>query len=71
MPDNLKSPASQLKATKKYLSKFADIKIRVEPEQRDIIQAHADSLGESMSAFIKRAIAETMARDQASKGSDK
>ena len=62
-----KTPESQLKASKKYLSKFADIKIRVEPEQRDIIQAHAESVGESMSSFIKRAITETMERDQAAK----
>lgn len=70
MSDQLKTPDSQLKATKKYLSKFADIKIRVIPEQRDIIQAHADAQGESMSAFIKRAISETMARDLAAKESE-
>ena len=63
MAEQLKTPVSQLNATKKYLSKFADIKIRVEPEWRDAIQAHAVSVGESTSAFIKRAITETMARD--------
>ena len=64
MSDYPKTPESQLKAAKKYLSKFVDIKIRVEPEQRDVIQAHAEAVGESMSSFIKRAIAETMERDQ-------
>ena len=65
MSDYLKTSDAQLRATKKYLSKFADIKIRVEPEWRDTIQAHANAVGESTSAFIKRAITETMARDQA------
>ena len=65
MSEQLKTSESRLKANKKYLSKFADIKIRVEPEWRDTIQEHASSVGESTSAFIKRAITETMARDQA------
>lgn len=65
MSSSQKTSEAQLKAAKKYLSKFADIKIRVEPEWRDAIQAHASSVGESTSAFIKRAITETMARDQA------
>ena len=65
MSDYLKTSDAQLRATKKYLSKFADIKIRVEPEWRDTIQAHANAVGESTSAFIKSAITETMARDQA------
>ena len=65
MSDQHKTSESRLKANKKYLSKFADIKIRVEPEWRDVIQAHANAVGESTAAFIKRAITETMARDQA------
>jgi uncharacterized protein (DUF1778 family) len=63
MTEHPKTSESRLKANKKYLSKFADIKIRVDPTQRDIIQKHADSIGESMSSFIKRAISETMSRD--------
>ena len=65
MSSSQKTSEAQLKAAKKYLSKFADIKIRVEPEWRDAIQAHASSVGESTSAFIKCAITETMAREQA------
>lgn len=65
MSGHLKTSDSQRKATKKYLAKFADIKIRVDPEWRTVIQTHCESVGESMSAFIKRAITETMARDQA------
>ena len=55
---------SQKRASKKYLSQFAELKIRVLPEQRDEIQAHAKKMVESTAAFIKRAIDETMARDE-------
>ena len=55
---------SQKRASKKYLSQFAELKIRVLPEQRDEIQEHAKKMGESTAAFIKRAIDETMARDE-------
>lgn len=55
---------SQKRASKKYLSQFAELKIRVLPEQRDEIQAHAKKMGESTAAFIKRAIDETMVRDE-------
>ena len=55
---------SQKRASKKYLSQFAELKIRVLPEQRDEIQAHAKKMGESTAAFIKRAIDETMTRDE-------
>lgn len=40
------------------------LKIRVLPEQRDEIQAHAKTMGESTTAFMKRAIVETMERDK-------
>ena len=59
-----KTSEAQLKATKKYLSKFADLKIRVTPEFREVVQEHAKAFDESTSAFIKRAIVETMDRDQ-------
>ena len=67
MSDNQKTPESQKRAIKKYLAKFVDVKIRVEPAYRDSIQEHAEVVGESMSSFIKRAIAETMARDKEKK----
>ena len=34
------------------------------PEKRAIIKDHAESMGESATAFINRAIDEAMARDQ-------
>lgn len=59
-----KTSDSQKKAIRKYLSKFVDVKIRISAEEREQIQSHAVRMGESMSAFIKRAVFETMDRDQ-------
>lgn len=64
-----KTSDSQKKAVKKYLSKFVDVKIRVTAEDREQIQSHAIMMGESMASFIKRAISETMERDQSSSDS--
>lgn len=61
MPE--KTPA-QKKAQKNYMEKFARLEIRATKEERDVIQAHAAAQGESVNAFIKRAIQETMDRDQ-------
>ena len=48
----------------RYNAKANDqIQFRVKKGQREVIQAHADSQGESMAAFITRAIRETMERD--------
>lgn len=54
----------QRKSQKKYLAQFADFKIRITPQERDTIQAHAKTMGESSSAFVKRSIWETMERDK-------
>ena len=52
------------RANEKYNSKAYDqILLRVKKGQKEVIQAHADSRGESMAAFITRAIQETMERD--------
>ena len=37
------------------------------PEHRSVVQEHAASMNESATAFINRAIDETMARDQEKK----
>lgn len=50
-------------ATNKYRSKFDIIQIRVEQGGRDMISEHAKEHGESMNAFINRAIKETIKRD--------
>ena len=52
------------RANKKYNDQFVEIKVRVTPEKRSIIKEHAESMGESATAFINRAIDEAMARDQ-------
>lgn len=55
---------AQARAHKKYISRFVEVKIRMEPERRDTIQAHAKTIGTSVNAFINRAIDEAMARDK-------
>ena len=55
------------RANKKYNERFCEVKVRMTPEKRTIIQEHAASLGESATAFINRAIDEAMARDKQNK----
>ena len=58
------------RASAKYLHETVeDVRIRVPKGQKDIIKAHAESMGESMNQFVVRAIQETMQRDL-SAGSD-
>ena len=60
-------PASkaQQRAVNKYMKEnYDEIKVRVEKGQKDIIKAHAAEQGESVNAFIGRAIDETMERDK-------
>ena len=59
-----KTPAYQIKAVKKYNSKFHELKLRFLPEEYSTIVSHAQEHGDkSTSAFIKRAIQETMDSD--------
>ena len=51
------------RATNKYRKKNDLIQIRMQLGERDIIAEHAAKFGESMNAFINRAIKETMDRD--------
>lgn len=55
------------RANKKYNEHFCEVKVRMTPEKRTIIQEHAASMGESATAFINRAIDEAMARDNQNK----
>ena len=58
--------ASQ-KAVSKYRKKNYDmIQISVPKGQRDIIKSAADAAGESVNAYIKKAITERMERDNKS-----
>ena len=54
---------SQLKANKKYHAKFERIVIRVSPDEKQEIEAHASKQNESVNVFVQRAIRETIARD--------
>ena len=59
-------PASkaQQKAVAKYMKEnYDEIKVRVPKGERAIIKSHADARGESVNAFINRAIEETLQRD--------
>lgn len=57
---------AQLRATRKYLKeKVEDIRFRVPMGQKAIIKAHAEKRGESVNAFINRAVAETIENDNA------
>ena len=54
------------RASAKYLHETVeDIRIRVPKGQKDIIKAHASGQGESLNAFVIRAISEAMERDAA------
>lgn len=52
------------KASAKYLKESVeDVRIRVPKGQKAVIKDHSDKMGESMNAFVIRAITETMERD--------
>ena len=53
---------AQKRAKRKYMEKFVEIKVRMTPERRSAVQAHAEA------GFINRAIDETMERDNAAPG---
>ena len=55
---------AQKRAQRRYMEKFVEVKVRMTPDKRTIIQDHARSMGESATEFINRAIDETIARDR-------
>ena len=57
-----KTPA-QKKAQKQYMEKFVVARVRMEPEKLEAIKAHAAARGESLNAFIIRAIEEAIKRE--------
>lgn len=55
---------SQKRAANKYLHETVeDVRIRVPKGQKEVIKQHAEAMGESMNAFVIRAINEAMARE--------
>lgn len=57
------SSEAQIRAHKKYMENFVEVKVRMTPEKRETIKAHAKKQEESATSFINRAIDETMKRD--------
>lgn len=45
---------------------YDEMKVRVAKGCKELIQGHAEAQGESLNAFVNRAITETMERDTAS-----
>ena len=57
---------AQQKAQNKWIAKAYDrVNLTLPKGQKDVVQAHATARNESVNGFIGRAIAETMARDNA------
>ena len=56
---------ARARAIQKYMHESVEnIQIRVPKGQKAIIKAYADSMGESLNAFVIRAINETMQRNR-------
>ena len=54
----------QIFCNKKSQQLFANVRIRVPSGEKETIDEHAESMGESTNTFVRRAIAETMSRDK-------
>lgn len=66
-------PASkaQQRAVNKYMSANYDrINLTVPKGKKDLIKAHSEARGESVNAFVNRAIDEAMERDSAPKSAE-
>jgi len=58
------SEAQRKAVAKCQKEKVEEIKFRVPVGQKVIIKSHADDCGESVNAFLMRAVTETMERDK-------
>lgn len=57
---------AQRRAVDRYVKKNYDsFQVRVPKGRKETIKAHAEAQGESVNAFVTRAISETMSRDKA------
>ena len=59
------SKAQQASVNKYVKSNYDRINVTMQKGRREVIQAHAAAQGESVNAFINRAIMEAMERDKA------
>lgn len=55
---------AQKKATYKYIKNFDRIEIKLPKGSREKLREHAESRGESVTAFIARAISDALTRDE-------
>ena len=56
---------AQLRANRKYHSKFHRMQIRITEDEKQRVDEHTAVTGESVNAFVPRAIWETIERDVA------
>lgn len=64
MEDKKKVSAAQQKAVNKYVKENYDrINVNMPKGRKEAVKAHAEARGESLNAFINRAILEAMERD--------
>ena len=56
---------AQLRANKKYHSKFHRMQIRITEDEKQRVDEHTAVTGESVNTFVQRAIWETIERDVA------
>ena len=57
---------AQQKAVNKYVKENYDrVNVNMPKGQKETVKAHAEARGESVNAFINRAVTETMERDKA------
>ena len=54
---------AQARAHKRYIARFVEVKVRMDPDRRDAIKSHAEQRGESVNGFINRAIDQAMEQD--------
>lgn len=66
MEDKKKISEAQRRAVAKYnAANYDRVELRLDKGRKETVKAHADIQGESLNAFINRAITETMERDTA------
>ena len=66
MSEESKVSKAQQKAVAKYMkNNYDEIKVRVEKGKRDIIKVAAETAGESLNRYIKKAVDQRMERDNA------
>lgn len=57
---------AQIQAVKRYQEKQELIRVWVSPSAKDTAKLHAENRGETLSSFVRRAIVETIERDNSS-----